>query len=297
MRPSLARAIGVVILVASLDGYAADRFLMGVSISNWSSGEWLVFGIIAVTLLLTGTLVWLAIEAQFLAPRRLKYKRTAELADPVDIHFLASPTSQNRRMAYIVQDDKEHLFNEIVLRPNRITLVEFRMHPRTIFTSDYMVFGSLDHEGDNDHVYQNRPRPLSLVDTYRQGYIDNNAIPNVTPGYVINDREQYRWVYNIRWDGHNTRIIGIHIQTYGIGRYLWTTIFAGEEIGDKRLNLLIRVEQPSDVKLRCANGDCKVPHTVAARFAEDTKDRQFLPPPSPTPRSRRSKTSQGKSRV
>jgi hypothetical protein len=249
--------VAFVIFAVIVDLMAARKFLMSVPISEWGDGEWLMCGLIAATLLISAGILWLAIDAQFFAPKRNTRRRAAELNDPLDLHFLVPERSQ-RAIDYASQDNDEHLLNEIILPPHAKSLVEFRLHPRAKFVTTHLIFGCRDDGSFTARV--NKPHPVRMIDVYGQAIIELHKGRFLPDGHVINSRYQYRWNHEIKWDGHSTIIIGVEIQTNEIGRYLWEVTAVGEEI-NKVYEMNIRVENqviPENRKtqmLRCANGD------------------------------------------
>ena len=245
-----ARPLAIVILVTSVDGYAARHFLMGVSIKNWTSGEWTVFGIIVATLLFTASLVIFEIDKRCWEPRRKKNQREKTLSKAVDVRFLIPMLNQGRVISYATQDSEEHHTDEIVLRPHTETLVELWITSHTSFRTAHLTFGSYHY--DNDSFARDRkPRPVRIMDTYGQFIIPKDCEPNVTPGHGINDRHQYRWNQDLRWTPHSTIIIGVLIKTFVEGIFRWQMYFAGDEL-DKPFELLIRVEKSHTRFLICS---------------------------------------------
>jgi hypothetical protein len=250
--------LGVAVLA---DSFAAKTLLMPVPISQWGSGEWLTFGVIALTLLVAAAVAYLQMEFQVFSPRRQRRRREEELNDPIDLHFLIPERSQ-RSIEYAEQDDEEHLLNEIIIPPDTKTLVELRLHPKTKFVTTYLLFGCLD---DGSAISrQRKPHPIRLADVYGQGLIEPNSQPWVTAGHVVNKRFQYRWNNYLRWDGHSSIIIGIEIVSHAIGEYTWHVTLVGDEL-EKSKELVMRVEEPSGAMLICANGDHSR-HSIAPIF-------------------------------
>jgi len=249
-------------------------FGVSVPMSQWGSGEWLTFGVIALTLLTAAVGACLQLEFQIFSPRRQRFKREEELNDPVDMHFLVPPLSQ-RRIEYAQQDDREHLLSELLLAPNTSTLVELRLHPRTRFVTTEFLFGCVDDpEG---LVTSRKPRPVELIDVYGQGHITPNSRPNETPGHVINSRLEYRWNYERKWNGLTTLILGIRIETDEEGRYLWHTTLIGDEAETVK-ELVIHVTKRNDLFLNCVNGEHER-HSVIPAFRGTSRSKlEFVQP-------------------
>jgi hypothetical protein len=235
---------------------------MPVPISEWGGGEWLTFAVIALTLLISIGIFWLAADAQWCAPRRAARRRFAELNDPVDFHFLGPPRTQ-RQIEYAKQDEREHLFYEIVLKPETFTVIELRIHPRTRFLTTAFLFGCEYDEAD-ENARDEIPCPVQIIDVYGQGIIQKDAMPNFTSGHILNKRNQYRWNQEIRWNALTTLIIGILMRTARVGTYKFFMYLIGDEAEHKK-ELTIRVEETNEVNLRCVN-DKHERHNVEATF-------------------------------
>jgi len=249
---------------------------MPVPISEWGTGEWLVFGVILLTLIAALAGVYLQLNEQFWHPRRERQKRTEQLNDPIDVSFLVPERSQ-RAIDYAIQDDEEHLLNEIILPPDSTTLVELRLHPRTKFATTHLTLGCRD---DGSFMMRSqKPYPVKLVDVYGQALIEPNR-GRLPAGHAMNSRIQYRWNREIRWDGHSTVVIGVEIKTRREGRYILDVIIVGKEI-EKTYELVIRVEKQVCLKerhtqlLRCINGD-HAGHTIDPIFQKFSRDQQDL---------------------
>ncbi len=239
--------LGIVVLA---DSFAARTLLMPVPISQWGSGEWLTFGVIALTLLVAAAVAYLQVDFQIFAPQRHRLRREEELNYPIDLHFLIPERSQ-RSVEYAEQDDDEHLLNEIILPPRAKTLVELRLHPKTKFITTHLIFGC--HDDGSVTSRHKKPRPIRLVDVYGQGLIEPGSRPAITAGHVVNSRFQYRWNHELRWDGHSSIIIGIECKTHDVGQYRFHTILVGDEL-EKEMELIMHVTEPGCAMLICANG-------------------------------------------
>jgi hypothetical protein len=250
--------LGIIVLADSL---AVRTLLMPVPISQWGSGEWLTFGVIALTLLMATAVAYLQVDFQIFSPQRQRRRREEELNDPIDFHFLIPERSQ-RSIEYAAQDDEEHLLNEIIIPPDTTTLVELRLHPKIKFVTTHLIFGCSDDGTASSR--QRKPHPIRLADVYGQGLIESGSQPRVTAGHVVNSRFQYRWNHELRWDGHSSIIIGVQIDSHATGEYIFSVMLVGDEL-EKSKELIMRVEKPSNAMLICANGDHSR-HSIATIF-------------------------------
>jgi hypothetical protein len=241
---------------------------MPVPVSDWGAGEWLNFGIISLTLLVSVGILYFEYRANISLPKQRLQQRKEELYDPIDIHFLV-PSETQRLIHYAKQDDRDHLLNEVILRPHTTNLVEIRIHPRARFRTTHFLFGAVYDDADSQ-ARAKVPRPIELVDVYGQGLLEPGAKPNETHGHVINSRLQYRWNQELRWDAKTTIVVGIKIKTEDIGCYTWRiTLVTGDDEDDIVRDLIVRVEEESDSVLRCVFGDHEL-HPVTPLFDVST---------------------------
>jgi hypothetical protein len=227
---------------------------------EWGLTDWAAFVAVIIAAITGLALVIREIDKWLWEPKRSKAKRVTELDDPIDIHFLLPPASQ-RKVEYAKQDNREHLFCDIVLPCNRETIVELRINPKIKFVSTSFLFGCY-HDDADQTAKERKPRPIQLLDPYGQGILPTMCIPGVTPGHTINARYEYRWNQEIRWN-YLTIILGVKIKTFAVGEYRWRVYLLGDEKEIVLDDLRIKVTNRDAFQMECVNQDHE-PHRIDA---------------------------------
>jgi|SRR5262245_57001392 len=188
----------------------------------------------------SGLALAVLIYVQILRPRirRLRLKR------PVKAYFII--TSRDRfELAYVEQDDRQHLVRELVVPANSEITVQILLIPKLTFLQREIYFGCDESLNSKEKPYATEWfNPFVLKGVRRSGKPDADH-----PGHYTD----YNGFYHAREDHLYTtdhRAIGFKLVTGAVGIYHAQVYLVTDEVRG-RADLVIRVEQPPTTKMRC----------------------------------------------
>lgn len=166
--------------------------------------------------------------------RYRRWRRSRQLRDPFEIHFLI-PTATDHKVDYYRQDNDIHLPDELVLPSNSEKDVMIRMVPRLDLVLNGLQFGCIGE-------VESKPEPLYHFDPYVKEGIRRKTTPK-TDKHHYKDWKNY---YHIEFEGKvchkdDKVITGLKVRTKVKGTFCFWVCFATLEQTTEKRTLTIKV--------------------------------------------------------
>ena len=213
--------------------------LLGGSVSVPTEALWTITG--AVAAIIGAAMVFVFGVYEFVWQ---PMSRRHRLKHPCKAWFHIPPLTQ-RRISYAVQDNRPHFVEELTLAANSTTEIEFLFIPSVTFPASEIYFGCDDGE------VTKRP----IIQSYRVLFLERG-----TPEESPETHPETNWadehkLYHLRKSRTFTRketySNGCKIQTKESGLFKFSLFFVGDELGQPKNKLFIRVENNPATRMRC----------------------------------------------
>jgi hypothetical protein len=189
--------------------------------------------------LIAGTVLLISIWVNWARP----WLRRKNLSQPVDAYFHIW-SLQDGHMPYVVQDDRGHNVQELVLPPNSTQYVEMQYKAKIHFHLDTFIFECRSGPENERPIAKERVNRFIAVGK-------NRWIPGQDDTDVINRRGGYHVRVDRPRNVGTWSVLGFELQTKGIGVFEVNLGFIADEI-EGNATLTIRVEDPIVTKrIRC----------------------------------------------
>jgi hypothetical protein len=221
---------------------AASVAVTGGLLSAMIEGSWTIGG--AVAAIVAAAVVIISAVYEFIIGPRWR-RRT--LRRPCKAWFLIASTNQ-RTISHAVQDSREHYVEELTLASNSEYEIEFLYVPSITFVVSEIYFG-FNKQDDRD--LDTKP----IIKSFCNHFIERGTHEESPETHPETNYADHHKFYHIRKPRNIARrepySIGCKIQTRQAGKYEFNLVFAGEEVGQPKNKLFVRVEDNPTTRMKC----------------------------------------------
>jgi hypothetical protein len=177
-------------------------------------------------------LVW----TEFIAPRI----RRQRLKRPCDVRFVVRRRG-HAKIDHLLQDDDDHVLDELVLPSHSLVEVEVGFIPRVPLYVQEIVFGC---DGDAD----NKPFIVEALDRFTE--VGQSAWKAGEGGHSRDIHKHWHVIRNKHYSVGSHRVITFRVQTGDAGVYRFQVGFFTDEV-EGNAELKLRVEEKLQTRVPC----------------------------------------------